>query len=215
MSIQLKNTLLGLGIVFVGIMGCSRPANAEQILQNEDYSTFVQWCENKERISPEARHTVEVLLEKVQTQDCATASERLTNLNALNLDRNQITNISPLSTLTNLVFLWLNDNHITDISPLSPLTNLRYLNIRENQIIDISPLSPLINLTILRLNDNQIVDVSSFSKLTNLTILHLNDNQITDISHLSKLTNLTGITLSGNPLTNPTCPVQPESICEF
>jgi len=36
----------------------------------------------------------------------------------LYLERNQISDISPLASLTNLDTLWLSDNQISDISPL-------------------------------------------------------------------------------------------------
>ena len=79
---------------------------------------------------------------------------------SLDLDSNQISNISPLATLTNLTDLRLWRNKISDISPVQGLTNLTFLGLGGNQISDISPLTGLTNLTALYLWDNQISDVS-------------------------------------------------------
>lgn len=62
----------------------------------------------------------------------------------LDLDGNQISDISPLSALIKLTELDLHDNKISDISPLSLLTNLTVLDLRENQISDFSPIAGLI-----------------------------------------------------------------------
>ena len=78
--------------------------------------------------------------------------------------------------LPNLQELFLYDNQITDISPLSSLTNLTYLNISYNKIIDISPLSHLTNLTHLDITHNNISDISSLSHLIDLKALYLYDN---------------------------------------
>ena len=90
--------------------------------------------------------------------------------------------------------LELGRNSVTDILPLSGLTNLRTLGLSNNGIKDLSALvsvlSGLINLTELRLGNNGITDISSLSGLTHLTELRLSGNRITDISPLSGLTNL-------------------------
>ena len=61
----------------------------------------------------------------------------------------------PLTRLTKLEVLWLQGNQITDVSPLKGLTNLTQLKLRENQINDISPLAGLTNLKELGLWRNQ------------------------------------------------------------
>ncbi|NEP10574.1 MAG: leucine-rich repeat domain-containing protein [Symploca sp. SIO2C1] len=191
------------------------PVGATQAKQNDNYNTFTEWCENIEYISAKARDTVEVLLKEVETKDCLTAEVELLRITELWLVYKSIVDIRPLSGLTNLTYLSLSNNQITDISPLSGLTNLTVLDLDDNEITDISPLSGLTNLTVLRLADNEIADISWLSGLTNLTVLDLADNEITDISQLSGLTNLTILGLSKNQIANHTCPVQPESICQF
>ena len=123
---------------------------------------------------------------------------KLTNLTDLSMGGNQVSDISTLSKLTNLIYLELVNNQISDISALSKLTNLTYLGLWNNQISDISTLNGLINLTDLRLDDNKISDINALRWLTNLTILGLENNKINDISALSKLTNLSYLGLSKN-----------------
>jgi len=66
------------------------------------------------------------------------------NIESLVLDRNNIRDISFLSSLnTNLHGLSLNDNQIEDISVLSGLSDLTHLSIIGNNISDLSPLANL------------------------------------------------------------------------
>ncbi|NET61757.1 MAG: leucine-rich repeat domain-containing protein, partial [Symploca sp. SIO2E6] len=115
----------------------------DNFFKNE--TNFVELCKNPNSI-PEAKKTVEVLLEKVGTKDCSEAEKELSKIPVLILNNNEIADISPLSGLTNLTGLVINNNNITDISPLLRLTNLSFLELGNNQITDISPLSGLTNL---------------------------------------------------------------------
>ncbi|MEL7038769.1 MAG: leucine-rich repeat domain-containing protein [Cyanobacteria bacterium J06592_8] len=73
----------------------------------------------------------------------------------------------------------------------------------------------LLSRSLLNLNGLNLTDISPVAQLTNLESLSLSDNEITDISPLSELTNLKKLYLSGNEIVSQTCPVSPESICEF
>jgi Leucine-rich repeat (LRR) protein len=103
---------------------------------------------------------------------------------------NQISDVSPLSTLTNLTHLHLSRNQLSDVSALATLTNLTVLNLYRNQLSDVSALATLTNLTVLNLGGNQLSDVSALATLTNLTRLNLYRNQLSDVSALATLTNL-------------------------
>jgi internalin A len=180
--------------------------------------TFADWCLNKNKESVETKHTVDVLLQAAETQDCNQANKFLSTSTPLILilTNKQITDLRPLSTLTNLTGLDLGNNQITDLRPLSSLTNLTELYLYNNQITNLKPLSSLTNLTYLHLYNNQITDLRPLSPLTNLTGLWLEDNQIADLRPLSDLTKLAELYLSNNPtLTDQTCPVKPASICRF
>ena len=131
-----------------------------------------------------------------------TGLEYCTSLTRLYLNGNQISDVSMLSNLIKLTFLNLNGNQINDISVLSGLTNLKILWLNNNQISDISSLPNLTNLQSLLLSTNQISDISSLSNLTNLTKLYLSSNQIRDISSLSNLANLTTLNLHYNQISD-------------
>ena len=130
--------------------------------------------------------------------------EALPNLTTLDLSFNQINDISPLEALSNLTTLYLSFNQINDISLLEALTNLTQLSLSGNQIRDISPLKALTNLTQLNLDSNKIGDISPLidilKALPNLTLLNLDSNKIGDISPLKALPNLTQLSLSGNQI---------------
>ncbi|MEH2240991.1 hypothetical protein [Nostoc sp.] len=50
--------------------------------------SFTDWCEQKSTLPPQTKHTVEVLLEKAQTQNCNQANQKLTHLTSLSLNSN-------------------------------------------------------------------------------------------------------------------------------
>lgn len=95
------------------------------------------------------------------------------------------------------------------------LKKWQILDLSGNKISDLSPLARLTNLKELYLSYNQISDLSPLAQLTNLNFLFLESNQIGDLSPLSQLTNLQWLFVGGNPIKNKTCPVKPESVCEF
>jgi internalin A len=199
--------------------------------------TFGDWCRQKATLSSESKHTVEVLLKKAGTTECDVADRKLSSLTNLILDNNQISDIKPLESLTKLTVLVLDKNQISDIKSLQSLTNLTILGLWKNQISDIKPLQSLTKLTVLVLDNNQITDIKPLQSLTNLTELTLGNNQISDIKPLQSLTNLTGLILGnnsigdikplqsltklrvilvgGNPIAPKTCPLKPESICNW
>ncbi|MBD2280980.1 leucine-rich repeat domain-containing protein, partial [Aphanizomenon flos-aquae] len=113
--------------------------------------TFTEWCQKKGSLPEEIRDTVEVFLKIAKTQNCSQANQTLTNLTSLTFEKNQISDIKPLSSLTNLTSLTFEKNQISDIKPLSSLTNLTSLTLGDNPIKDIKPLSSLTNLTSLTL----------------------------------------------------------------
>ena len=75
-------------------------------------------------------------------------------LTELNLERNVISDISPLAKLTRLKRLELNGNIISDVSPLAGLTNLEHLNLQNNAISDFSPLKTLADKILIQTQDN-------------------------------------------------------------
>ncbi|MEG4323412.1 MULTISPECIES: CHAT domain-containing protein [unclassified Microcoleus] len=162
------------------------------------FQSFGDWCANKQNLTPEARHTVEVLLSKAKTQECDRAQKTLANLTELSLKSNQIVSLEPLVNLTNLRIIQLNDNQVVNLEPLANLTNLTHLYLIRNQIVDLKQLSRLTNLQTLNLSGNKTTDLQPLSELRNLKKLTLNLNQISDVKPLSGLTNLTELFLESN-----------------
>ncbi|MEG4534446.1 leucine-rich repeat domain-containing protein [Microcoleus sp. D2_18a_D3] len=173
--------------------GYRLPGAGGQQTPTANYKTFTDWCTNKAKLKSEERRTVDALLEKAETNECEAASHNLSSLSELIIIYNEISDITPLTSLTNLTDLELSNNQISDITPLKSLTKLTNLNLGFNQISDFTPLT----------------------SLTKLTNLYLNSNQISDFTPLTSLTNLTGLIFYDNLGANETCPLKPESICGF
>ena len=131
-----------------------------------------------------------------------TGLSHATNLKALYLQDNRISDISSLAGLTKLGVLWFLNCELTDISPLAGTTNMQELHLQGNQITDISPLAGLTRLQILWCGKNRINDISPLADLTQLASLSLSGNRINDISPLAGLTKLRELGLSSNQISD-------------
>ena len=135
-----------------------------------------------------------------------------TRLIRLDLNNNNISDISSLAGLTQLGMLGLDGNNISDISPLAGLKELQWLYIRgdinnrlatnDNNISDLSPLAGLTQLQDLGLSGNNISDLSPLAGLTKLERLSLWSNNISDVSPLAGLTQLTFLSLKQNDISD-------------
>ena len=74
---------------------------------------------------------------------------KLYSLSSLTLSGNNLSNISPLSTLGGLTFLDLSDNSISDLMPLTVLHELKTLYLDNNPIRDFSPIYSMQQLEML------------------------------------------------------------------
>jgi internalin A len=198
---------------------------------------FLAWCQAKSAAPESVQATVNTLLAKTETADCATAEAELAQqtsldlsgaeiadlrplrsfpqVTVLNLSSNSIADLAPLTDLPNLNTLILNDNQINDLTPLQDLTQLQGLNLNNNTVVDVRPLAALTQLESLELSGNDITDAQALATLTNLQRLVLSNNQISEIDALSALTQLQELLLANNPLADADCPVEPESVCQF
>ena len=135
---NLASTLPGirpLGTLALFLFVSSFPVQAVSLQETTTPRTFADWCLNKNNLTAETLHTVDVLLQVAETTDCNQADKFLSALTILILDNNQITDLKPLSTLTNLTTLTLDNNQITDLKPLSTLTKLAELSLDNNQTL--------------------------------------------------------------------------------
>lgn len=116
---------------------------------------------------------------------------QMTNIEALYLADNSISNPSGLSSMTNLQELNLSDNDIEDISWLSSLTSLKSLTLSYNNITDLSALAPLTKLETLNLSKNEkLNNISAVSNLTELKTLNIYSTSVFDIAPVSSLSKL-------------------------
>ena len=112
-------------------------------------------------------------------------------LENLSLSNNQIEDISVLGNLTKLNFLDLNKNQISNISlNFKKIKSLTTLKISDNGIEDISFIKDLTSIQFLDISNNQIKNISYLKNLSNLTCLICKNNKIEDISCLIDLENL-------------------------
>jgi internalin A len=179
----------------IGIIGIVLIANSKPI-QAQEYNRFSQWCENKNMLSLEARHTIEVMLWHSRTTVCQKAETIL--LSRINLQ--------------------LGNSAIVDLRPLSSMQNLRTLDLGNNQITDVRAIANLKNLTFLNLSHNRVVDVAPLANLSELAVLSLQGNQVKDVSSLRGLGKLENLKLGENPLIVKECPIAKrsnQSVCEF
>lgn len=128
--------------------------------------------------------------------------ENLVNLKRINLEKNSISNIEPLSQLNNLEEVCLDNNDIKDINALENITSIKSLSLSVNRIQDISHLENLKNLDKLNLDKNEIMDVSPLSGMKDIKYVNLSSNKINNIDKLNNLENLTSLYLEKNSITN-------------
>ena len=167
-----------------------QPAKQAPLSTDSTMNTFLDWCENRDNLNPEAKHTVEVILERIRIQDCQRAYQKLLSTTSLELSsdgvllQERINDLSPLSSLVHLEELDLSDNEISDLTPLSSLVNLRTLYLNDGtkhrsryvvrhgeEPLDLTPLASLKNLQNLQLAHNVITDLNPLASLKELRIL--------------------------------------------
>jgi Leucine-rich repeat (LRR) protein len=105
------------------------------------YATFQQWCNAKDTLADPTRHTVEVLLTELRTEDCTEAGRRASVLTLLNLSNRNLEDLTPMASLPLMTELILHNNSIADLGPLAQMPNLARLYLSNNQVADISPLA--------------------------------------------------------------------------
>lgn len=172
--------------------------------------SLIQWCKEKEgepehdyriiaanRITEAARNRSKALnLSCLGLTSLPVDLGKLTLLETLHLNQNQITDITVLKKLILLRVLFLHNNQISQIAPLSGLRNLSTLHLHNNLISDLCPLEGLAELRRLFLGKNNIVEVSPLAALRELQILSLVENKIKTIAFLRGLNLLEDLDIS-------------------
>ncbi len=102
---------------------------------------------------------------------------------------------------TDLVALDLGHQNISDISFLLPLKKLKIIILADNRVKDISVLGELPELEYVELFMNRIEDVSPLTKLTKLRDLNLCSNKVKDFTPLTKIQTLQRVWYARNNYT--------------
>ncbi|MGC1197143.1 MAG: leucine-rich repeat domain-containing protein, partial [Geitlerinemataceae cyanobacterium] len=113
------------------------PAAEVRVLESPEFHTFSDWCLHQKKLPADAKHTVKMLMELVETDNCDRANFRLQQLQSLNLGDRKISDLRPLASLSHLTGLVLYHNQISHLQPLSQLKNLTVLSLSDNQISDL------------------------------------------------------------------------------
>ncbi|MBQ6789387.1 MAG: leucine-rich repeat domain-containing protein [Clostridia bacterium] len=106
-----------------------------------------------------------------------------TNLYAIDLGHQDITDLTTIGGLSDLRVLILADNKITDLSPLANLKNLQYLELFVNSITDLSPLAECTELVDLNFGWNRVYDLSCIYSLPKIERLWLPTNPVSEVKH--------------------------------
>jgi len=128
--------------------------------------------------------------------------EKLTKLKKLGLNDNQLSDLKLLENFTQLERLNVSNNRLTDVKGLEKQTELTYLNLGNNNLTDVKGIETLTQLTTLSLSSNNLTSAKSLEGHTRLTILFIDNNQLTDTKGLEKLSQLEKLHLGGNRLTD-------------
>lgn len=122
------------------------------------------------------------------------------SLTKLFIDYNQLHDVSSLILPSSLTILNLTNNKISDVSKLILPSCLLWLSLDYNQIRDVSKLILPSSLTWLSLNHNEISDVSQLILSPSLASLYLGYNQIREVSKLILPSSLFTLDLQNNQL---------------
>ncbi|MBI2519040.1 MAG: leucine-rich repeat domain-containing protein [Bdellovibrio sp.] len=143
--------------------------------------TFLDYCTIPKK-SDGLKKTVDELFNFIgmdeQTDNCEKAFEALKEENNITLSGRGVSFLEPLLGLPNVEELEVDHNQIVDLSPLQHLKKLRYLNISHNKVRNIRAISGLENLEWVNASDNLYIrDATPLYGLIKLQEVYLHGNQ--------------------------------------
>ncbi|CAL6066182.1 Conserved_hypothetical protein [Hexamita inflata] len=133
---------------------------------------------------------------------CIDGIQKMLQLQELNLEKNNLEDVSVLAQLLNLQSLILNDNILRDVSCLKSLVKLVHLDVRRNKLLEVDFVLELKELKNLLLEGNMIYHRESLQKHPNynnwidkqdlateddIIIRFGKDNVLTELSIISKI----------------------------
>lgn len=164
--------------------------NVDIVLFDKDYRELGRQkltISEKELIpDPKLKQSINKQLGK--SSDYNPTKDDLQKLTHLSAYFSGITNLEGLEYCTNLESLDLNGDQYSDITPIAGLTKLTTLNIANNKnLSDISSLKNLTNLVNLYADNSNISDISVLANMPNLRSLHIPGNPIKNYDVLKEL----------------------------
>jgi len=115
----------------------------------------------------------------------------------LDLENNEIADLTPIKDLKLLQSIDLSSNKIESLEALAGLVQSQYLQVSKNGIVDLGPLRGMGNLRSLYAAENKIKSIEPISGLRKMWTLHVSGNPIEDLASLSQLAGLESISLRG------------------
>lgn len=128
-------------------------------------------------------------------------TESLSQIEEINLEDKQISNITGIENLSYLKKINLGKNRITDISPLTNINNITELKLNDNNNLENNAVSVLSNkttITSLNLSSTGLTNIDFISNLKNLQELEIANGSFNSLNALSKLKLLKKLNVSGN-----------------
>lgn len=122
------------------------------------------------------------------------------NLQILNLDRNQICEVTGLHHLKSVYLLNLDRNQLYSLTIDEPMPNLRVLRVNENRLETLN-VSKLVNLRTLYIDNNDLIEITGANRLRKLENLSVRDQRGGELSlPLKHVRDVKRIYLGGNPI---------------
>jgi hypothetical protein len=106
------------------------------------------------------------------------------SLKRVNLDKNNLESLSPLTEIESIEYLSAKKNKIAELYFLEDFINLKELDLSDNIISSTYPLIDLVNLEKLSLSRNRIDSIVLLSKLIHLKEVYMDGNLITSFYSL-------------------------------
>lgn len=113
-----------------------------------------------------------------------------------------ITNLEGLQHCAALMLIDLENNQISDLTPIKDLKLVQSLTLAGNKIESIAALENFTKLQYLDVARNAIKDIASVAKMENMRSLYLSQNQIESIAAVAGLKKVWTLYVAGNPITD-------------
>lgn len=110
---------------------------------------------------------------------CSLTRQDLISITVLNASDRQIQTLDGVEHLARLEALDLSRNNLEDVSPLAGLDSLKFLTLDDNQVSDLTPIRRLPALVVLSINNNKVTDVSPLLSVSSLEALEIIGNPLT------------------------------------